>query len=63
MTIRIHYWLDSGANIHSCYEDETTTDELGIPDSEWREMTEEQKDEVMRELAWERSDWGWRDLD
>jgi hypothetical protein len=59
MAIKIRYWLDSGANIHSMYEDVTTTEELGIPDSEWIEMTEEQKDEVMRDLAWERADWGW----
>jgi len=63
MTIRIFFWLDSGANVHSAYKDTTSTDEIGIPDSEWNEMTEDQKDEVMRKLAWERFDWGWREVD
>lgn len=59
MTIKIKYWLDSGANIHSQYEGKTTTDEIGITDDEWRSMTDQDKEEMMREYAFERSDWGY----
>lgn len=59
MTIRIKYWLDSGANHASCRRGETTTDEAGITDDEWRAMTDEEKDEMMRGYAFEHGDWGW----
>jgi hypothetical protein len=59
MTIRIKFWCDSGANIHSCREGYITTDELGITDEEWNSYTEEEKTEMMKEVAWENLDWGW----
>jgi hypothetical protein len=52
----IKCWLDSGANIHSMYETE-----FEVEDDEWGAMTEEQKDEVAREHAWNRMEWGWRE--
>jgi hypothetical protein len=62
MTITIEYWCDSGANIDSCYRDKTTTDELGFTDQEWRDLSEDEKEKEMRELAWERLDWGWEEI-
>lgn len=59
MTIKIKYWCDSGANIDSCYRDETTAKEQGFTDDEWQKLTEEEKEEVVKELALERLDWGW----
>lgn len=58
MTIKIKWWCDSGANIHSCLRDEITTDDLGISDEEWNEMSEESKIDLMREIALDRLDWG-----
>ena len=52
--ITIKAWLDSGANIHSCREVDFDMDE-----DEWNSMTEAEKDECAKELAWDRMDWGW----
>jgi len=52
--ITIKTWLDSGANAHSCFEDEFDIDE-----AEWNAMTEEERDEYAKEIAWDRMDWGW----
>jgi hypothetical protein len=60
MTKKIRYWCDSGANIHSKYEDETTLEELGLSEAEWLALTETQRDEIMKEYAFGRLDWGYR---
>ena len=59
MTVTIKYWCDSGANIHSCRKGSITLDELGFTETEWDEMPEDQRDEVMKEIAFERLDWGY----
>ncbi|MBE8365834.1 DUF7167 family protein, partial [Leptospira borgpetersenii] len=42
-------WLDSGANIHSRYEQVVDLeDDLGISDEEWEKMDDEGKNEVMK---------------
>ncbi|EAZ0462172.1 hypothetical protein CB017_015885 [Salmonella enterica] len=57
-------WLDSGANIHSCYKQEIDTEEdLGISDDEWDSYSEEAKDEIMRDVAWEKMDWGFEEIE
>lgn len=53
-------WLDSGANCQSQYSVEVTTEELGMTDEEWDSLTEEEKDETMKEIAFERAEWGFR---
>ncbi|EGT4353120.1 hypothetical protein AUN02_21840 [Cronobacter sakazakii] len=56
-------WLDSGANIHSKYEQVVDLeDDLGISDEEWEKMDDEGKNEVMKEIAWERMDWGFEEI-
>ena len=52
--ITIRTWLDSGANIHSCYKTEFEIDE-----AEWDAMCEEEKEDYAREYAWDRMGWGW----
>jgi hypothetical protein len=52
--ITIKTWLDSGANIHSRRETEFEIDE-----AEWSAMSEEERDEYAKEVAWDRMDWGW----
>jgi hypothetical protein len=54
----IKCWLDSGANIHSRYETE-----FEIEDDEWEAMPEEDKEELVKEYAWERMDWGWEEAE
>ena len=54
--ITIQTWLDSGANTHSCRETDFEIDE-----EDWNSMTEDQKDEYAKDIAWDRMDWGWRE--
>jgi len=54
----IYWWMDSGANIHSCNRGEITLDELGITDDEWNAMSEKEREEVMRDVAFMQVDWG-----
>ena len=53
--ITIKVWLDSGANVHSCYRSE-----LEIDTAEWDAMSEKEKEEEANEYAWNRMDWGWK---
>ena len=53
--ITIKVWLDSGANVHSCYRAEFEIDK-----AEWDAMSEEEKEEEAKEYAWNRMDWGWK---
>ena len=59
MSKKINFWCDSGANAFSCREGTTTLDELGVTEAEWSAMTDDQKDELMREIACDRLDWGY----
>lgn len=58
MSKGLKVWLNSGANAFSCYEQVLTWDDLGFPESEWNEMTEEEQEKYAQEIAFERSDWG-----
>jgi hypothetical protein len=57
--MKIKYWCDSGANVYSCRMGETTLEELGLNKQEWDAMTEDEQDEIMRDIACERLDWGY----
>lgn len=63
MAIKIKLWCDSGANIHSCREDELLVSDLGYSDVEWRKLTEEDKFEVAREWANDRLDIGCAEIE
>lgn len=63
MSKKFKVWLDSGANIHSCFKTEISLDELGIDDLDWESMSDEEKDDVMRDIAFERSGWGYDEID
>lgn len=56
-------WLDSGANIHSRYENIVSLDELGFTDEEFAALSGDEKDNIMRDIAWERMDWGYQEVD
>ncbi|EAO0106741.1 hypothetical protein EU727_08810 [Salmonella enterica] len=55
-------FLDSGANIRSKYEREVDLDDLGI-EEDWDEMSEEEKNEAMQEIAWENMEWGFYEIE
>ena len=59
MSVKIKYWCDSGANIHSCRTGTTTFEELGVTKDEWDEMSSDEKEEIMRDIAFDRLDWGY----
>jgi hypothetical protein len=59
---RFKVWLDSGANSDSCYEQEVFLDDLGISEEKWDAMTADEKEAEMREVAFNQSDWGFREI-
>ena len=52
--IKIKTWLDSGANCESRYEATFEIDE-----AEWLAMSEFEQEELAKEYAWNRMDWGY----
>ena len=61
--MKIRVYLDSGANIHSCYERIIDLEnDLGINESEWAELSEYDKDYMMKEFAFESSEWGYYEI-
>lgn len=60
MSKTIHYWCDSGASIHSCRRGTITLQELGMTEEEWRDMSDDERDGVMRDIACDRLDWGYK---
>ena len=63
MSRRFKVFNDSGANIHSKYETTTSLEELGIEEAVWDGMTEEERDEAMRDVAFRQADWGYFEVD
>lgn len=61
--MKIRIYCDSGANIHSCREDIVTPEYLGTTEEEWKAMSDEDKEELVKPIALERLDWGWQDVD
>ena len=55
-------WLDSGANIHSRYEDEVDLDDLGVSPEEWENMREREREDLMKDVAWAQMDWGYKEI-
>ncbi|WP_395026330.1 hypothetical protein [Comamonas odontotermitis] len=56
-------WLDSGANIHSCRKQIIDLDDIGVDSDEWDEMSDRQKEECMRDIAFDRLDWGFTEIE
>ncbi|MCK1065037.1 DUF7167 family protein [Pluralibacter gergoviae] len=55
-------WLDSGANHSSKYEEVVDLDEIGYTSSEWDALSDERKEEEMKDIAWQQSDWGFEEI-
>ena len=60
---KIKVWLDSGANIHSKYEQVIDLADLGITDEEWDNLDDVERECLMQEIAFETLEWGWEDAD
>lgn len=49
---KVKFYLDSGANIHSCRSEEfDTVDDLGLDEGEWEEYTDDEKHECVMDWA------------
>lgn len=51
MSKGIHYFLNSGANHQSKYSGFATWNDIGTTETEWDALTEKERDEIARELA------------
>jgi len=61
--MKFKVWLDSGANIHSKREITISLDDIGISKDEWNDMEECDRDEVMKDIAFDHSDWGYYEIE
>jgi len=60
--MKLRIWCDSGANIHSKREETIEISELGVTEKEWLEMTEGEREEAVKPVAFERLDWGFEEI-
>jgi len=63
MSRKFKVWLDSGANHCSDYTQIIHLSDLGISDEDWDLISEEEQEEVMKDVAWERMDWGFVEIE
>ena len=59
MSKTIKYWCDRSANAFSFREGEITLAELQMTEAEWLSLTDDERDEMMRDIACDRLDWGY----
>lgn len=61
--MKIKVWCDSGANAFSCREVIIETKEFGISDEQWKAMPEDEKLNFVEDIAFERFDWGFKEIE
>jgi hypothetical protein len=59
--IKIKVWCDSGANIHSCRSATLEPSDWGYTEEEWEDLSEDEKEDLALQWAWERLDIGFRE--
>jgi hypothetical protein len=62
MTIKIEYWPESLIPIKNVCSLTITTDEMGISDEAWRDMSFGDRSDTIREYAFLRTDWAWKEV-
>ena len=62
MSKKFKVWLDSGANAHSCRKVIIELSKCGISDEDFDEMSDDEKEEFFRDIAFQWSDWGWEEI-
>lgn len=60
--MKLKIWLDSGANFQSRREITVGLEEVGLAEEEWLKMTESQKEEFVKDIAFEQAEWGWEEI-
>lgn len=63
MSKKFKVWLDSGASIHSKHEVIVSLEEIGLSDERWAAMTEKEQEDEMRQIAFEKADWGYVEVE
>ena len=58
--MKVRFYCDSGANIHSCREEIIdTVQDLGLDEGEWEKLPDEIKGEHVKDWMSGHLDWGW----
>lgn len=60
--MKLRIYCDSGANIHSKWEDVYDLEDLGMTEEEWKEMSEQDREALVKPIALDRLDWGWEEI-
>lgn len=60
--MKFKVWLDSGANHSSMRRVITSLEELAITVEEWNSLSEEEQEEIMKEVAFEQAEWGYEEV-
>ena len=58
--MKFKVWCDSGANTHSCRQEEIDID---ISEEDLAAMSEDEQEEMLKEYAFEKLGWGWERID
>jgi hypothetical protein len=61
--MKMRVWCDSGANAHSKREEIVDLSDLGVSDEKWAEMSEEEREATMKEVAFAELDWGYAKIE
>ena len=60
--MKIKFFCNSGANIHSCRRETLdTVDDLGLQEGEWETLSDDEKDKMAEEWAWNKLEIGYDD--
>lgn len=60
--MKIRIWCDSGANAHSKWEETFELSDFNLTEEDLKDMTDEDKEEFFREIAFSKLDWGFEEL-
>jgi hypothetical protein len=60
--MKLKFWCDNNANIHSERSETFELEEFGYTEDEWNAMSEEEKQKHAEDWAMERFDFGFEEL-
>lgn len=58
--MKIQFWCDNNANIHSKKTETFTLDQLGIEENDWKEMSEDERYAMVHEWAMQEFEYGFK---
>jgi hypothetical protein len=61
--MKVKFYCDSGANIHSCREETLdTVEDLGLDEGEWETLSDNEKEEHVKDWMSGHLDYGWKEI-